>query len=90
MKLAILGRGNMGGPLAELGRKAGYDVSVVGRDGDAAAAITAADLIVLALHYDPAKALLSEKAVRAALDGKVLIDVTNPLAPESPCLPPDP
>ena len=82
MKIAILGRGNMGGPLAELSRKAGYEVSVVGQDGDAAAAIKAADLIVLALHYDPAKALLSEKAVQDALNGKVLIDVTNPLAPD--------
>ena len=82
MKVTILGRGNMGGPLADLSRKAGYDVSVVGQDGDAAAAIAASDLIVLALHYDPAKALLSEKGVQNALDGKVLIDVTNPLAPD--------
>lgn len=82
MKVAILGRGNMGGPIAELSRKAGYDVSVVGQDGDAAAAITASDLIILALHYDPAKMLLSDNAVRDALDGKVLIDVTNPLAPD--------
>jgi 8-hydroxy-5-deazaflavin:NADPH oxidoreductase len=82
MKVTILGRGNMGGPLADLSRKAGYDVSVVGQDGDAASAIQAADLIVLALHYDPAKVLLSGKSVKDALDGKVLIDVTNPLAPD--------
>lgn len=80
MKVAILGRGNMGGPIAELSRKAGYDVSIVGQDGNAEAAIKDADLIVLALHYDPAKALLSEKTVQDALEGKVLIDVTNPLA----------
>lgn len=82
MKVAILGRGNMGGPIADLSRKAGYDVSMVGQDGDAEAAIKDADLIVLALHYDPAKALLSGKNVQNALDGKVLIDVTNPLAPD--------
>ena len=82
MKVAILGRGNMGGPIAELSRKAGYDVSVVGQDGDAVSAIGASDLIVLALHYDPAKLLLSNNAVRDALEGKVLIDVTNPLAPD--------
>lgn len=82
MKVAILGRGNMGGPIAELSRKAGYDVSIVGQDGNAEAAIKDADLIVLALHYDPAKALLSEKTVQDALEGKVLIDVTNPLAPD--------
>jgi predicted dinucleotide-binding enzyme len=72
----------MGAPIAELGRRAGYDVSIVGKDGDAAPAIAAADLVVLALHYDPAKALLSVPAVRDALDGKVLVDVTNPLAPD--------
>ncbi len=82
MKVAILGRGNMGGPLAELSRNAGHDVSVVGQDGDAVAAIGAAELVVLALHYDPAKALLSDKSVQEALSGKVLIDVTNPLAPD--------
>lgn len=54
----------------------------MGQDGDAAAEIAASDLIVLALHYDPAKALLSKKGVQDALDGKVLIDVTNPLAPD--------
>jgi len=82
MKIAILGRGNMGGPIAALSRKAGYDVRVVGQDGDAEAAIKDTDLVVLALHYDPAKALLSGKAVQDALDGKVLIDLTNPLAPD--------
>jgi predicted dinucleotide-binding enzyme len=82
MKVTILGRGNMGGPLADLSRKAGYEVIAVGQDGNAAAAIATSDLIVLALHYDPAKALLSEKGVQDALDGKVLIDVTNPLAPD--------
>ncbi|MGO4854788.1 NADPH-dependent F420 reductase [Phaeovulum sp. W22_SRMD_FR3] len=82
MKVAILGCGNMGAPMAELSRKAGYDVSVVGQDGDAETAIKAADLVVLALPYDPAKALLSIRSVQDALTGKVLIDVTNPLAPD--------
>lgn len=82
MKVVILGRGNMGAPLAELSRNAGHEVIVLGRDADAAAAISAADLIVLALPYDPAKALLSETPVRDALDGKLLVDVTNPLAPD--------
>lgn len=82
MRVATLGRGNMGGPIAKLSQNAGYDVSVVGQDGDTVAAIKDADLIVLALHYDPAKGLLSDDAVQDALDGKVLIDVTNPLAPD--------
>lgn len=82
MKVAILGRGNMGAPIAELSRNAGYIVSVVGRDGNAVDAIKSADLVVLALHYDPAKSLLSDKSVQKALNGKVLIDITNPLAPD--------
>ncbi|KMK63860.1 NADPH-dependent F420 reductase [Puniceibacterium sp. IMCC21224] len=82
MKITILGRGNMGAPLAELSRKAGHEVTVVGQDGNAATAIKDADLVVLALHFEPAKALLSNTGVCDALDGKLLIDVTNPLAPD--------
>lgn len=82
MKVTVLGRGNMGAPIAELSRKAGHDVTVVGQDGNAAAAIAAADLVVLALHFGPAKQVLGNAEVQDALDGKVLIDVTNPLAPD--------
>ncbi|SEF60525.1 hypothetical protein SAMN04488045_0569 [Thalassococcus halodurans] len=82
MKVTVLGRGNMGAPIAELSRKAGHDVTVVGQDGNAVAAIADADLVVLALHFGPAKQILGNAEVQDALDGKVLIDVTNPLAPD--------
>lgn len=82
MKVTVLGRGNMGAPIAELSRKAGHEVAVVGQDGSAVAAIADADLVVLALHFGPAKQVLGNAEVQDALDGKVLIDVTNPLAPD--------
>lgn len=82
MKVTVLGRGNMGAPIAELSQKAGHDVTVVGQDGNAVAAIADADLVVLALHFGPAKQVLGNAEVQDALDGKVLIDVTNPLAPD--------
>ena len=82
MKVTVLGRGNMGAPIAELARKAGHEVTIVGRGDNAVNAIGDADLVVLALHYDPAKALLSGTDVRVSLAGKVLVDVTNPLAPD--------
>lgn len=39
MKVVILGRGNMGAPLAELVKRAGHDVTAVGKEGAIAQAI---------------------------------------------------
>lgn len=82
MKIAVLGRGNMGSPLADLARQAGHEVAELGSDSDVLAFLQDADLVILALHFDPAKELLSGKTVRNALVGKTLIDITNPLAPD--------
>ena len=93
MKTAIIGLGNMGRGLAR--RLAGHaDLIVATRDqaqadafaatldGTAAAtvdaAIAQADIVVLALPYDAARAL----AASAALSGKIVVDMSNPVAPD--------
>lgn len=92
MTTAIIGTGNMGGGLAR--RLAGKRDLILASRNDAAAkaladelgaqtasipdAIAAADVVVLALPY--ASAL--ELAGTAALDGKIVIDITNPLKPD--------
>ncbi|HEY3921342.1 MAG TPA: hypothetical protein VGL76_04430 [Gaiellaceae bacterium] len=46
MKIVNIGRGNVGGGLAELWRKAGHDVTELGRDGGDA---SSADVVLLAV-----------------------------------------
>jgi predicted dinucleotide-binding enzyme len=45
-------------------------------------AIKTADLVILAVPYGSALALAEDPAVCAALLGKTVIDITNPLAPD--------
>ncbi|MBB4237466.1 NADPH-dependent F420 reductase [Rhizobium esperanzae] len=92
MKTAIIGTGNMGAGLAR--RLAGKRDLILASRNDAAAkslaeeigassapitsAVAQADIVVLALPY--ASAL--EFAGAAELDGKIVIDITNPLKPD--------
>ena len=46
MKIVTIGRGNVGGGLAALWRKAGHEVTVLGRDGDGA---SDADVVLVAV-----------------------------------------
>ena len=97
MKIAIIGAGNVGGTLGTAFARHGHEVVFAARDpssdklreaverapGARAAAVAeaaaSADLVVLATPWPSA-----EQAVRSAGDisGKVLIDCTNPLAPD--------
>jgi len=92
MKTAIIGTGNMGAGLAR--RLAGKrDLILASRNGAAAksiaeeigsssapiaTAVAEADIVVLALPYGSAL----EFAGSEALEGKILIDITNPLKPD--------
>lgn len=79
MKIGIIGKGNVGKALgAGLGRS-GHQVRFGHRDPKetVAAAASFGDLIILAVPYPAVKSAVAE--VGAAADGKVLIDVTNPL-----------
>lgn len=89
--VSIIGTGNMGGAIAQLAAKAGAQVQVIGTDAEkanAAASTSGAtagvvgdaltgDIVVLAVPYP----VLAEIADRygSALDGKVVVDITNPL-----------
>ncbi|MFO1422623.1 MAG: NAD(P)-binding domain-containing protein [Candidatus Competibacteraceae bacterium] len=82
MKIAIIGKGNMGSGLAKLASQAGHTVLVGSRDPAQSplAAIQEAELVILAVPYAAALALAEDAAARHALAGKTVIDITNPLA----------
>jgi 8-hydroxy-5-deazaflavin:NADPH oxidoreductase len=90
--ISIIGSGNMARGIGTRMAAAGNDVQIVDRDPEKASALasnldgaTAAalgdpltgDLVVLALPYDAATSVVQEHA--GALDGKVLVDITNPV-----------
>ena len=84
MKIAVIGKGKMGSSLAELARKAGHTVTVGSRDPKqpVLAAIKGVDMVVLAVPYAEALALADNKEIAKNLAGKILVDITNPLAPD--------
>ena len=49
MKIAVVGRGNVGGGLADLWEKAGHELTRIGRDGGD---VSQADALVLAIPGD--------------------------------------
>ncbi len=73
MKVTVVGRGNVGGGLAELWRKAGHDVQELGKDGGDA---SDSDVVVVAV---PSDAIADALGKVSGLDGKVAIDATNAL-----------
>ncbi|WP_248804353.1 NADPH-dependent F420 reductase [Pseudomonas sp. MWU13-2100] len=94
--ISIIGSGGMATAIAGRIAKAGHTVEVVSRDPAkaqaladklASAAITgtygatpAGDIVILAVPYPSAVAVLADFG--KALDGKVIIDITNPVAPD--------
>lgn len=71
MKVAVVGRGNVGGGLADLWEKAGNEVMRIGRDGGD---VSEAEVVVLAM---PGPAMAGALEGVSGLDGKVAIDATN-------------
>ena len=93
--ISIIGLGNMAGALAGRALAGGNAVEIIGRDqakakelaaalGGAtvgtAGAAPAGDIVVLAVPYASAAAVVSEYG--DALHGKVIIDITNPVSPD--------
>jgi predicted dinucleotide-binding enzyme len=77
-RIAILGKGHVGGPLARGLSRAGHLVRSVGRDKEAArAAVAEAELVFVALPYAELDKALDD--LGAALAEKAIVDVTNPL-----------
>jgi 8-hydroxy-5-deazaflavin:NADPH oxidoreductase len=85
-QISIIGSGAVGLALGERFKAAGYKVVFGGRSTDApdhvsiATAIKASNMIVLAIPYEGA--LQIAMAYAKDLSGKVIVDVTNPVAPD--------
>jgi len=94
--VSIVGLGNMASALADRALAGGNAVEIIGRDpakaNELAAALDGAtvgaagtapagDIVVLAVPYASAAAVVSKYG--DALDGKVIVDITNPIAPDS-------
>jgi predicted dinucleotide-binding enzyme len=90
--ISIIGSGNMASAIGTLALKGGNAVEIVGRDAAKAAALAVAlgdgatagtwgaapagDIIILAVLFDSAVPIVSQYG--NALDGKIIVDITNP------------
>jgi predicted dinucleotide-binding enzyme len=94
--ISIIGLGNMAGALADRALAGGNTVEIIGRDpakaNEVAAALggatigaagnaPAGDIVILAVPYASAAAVVSEYG--DALNGKVIVDITNPITPDA-------
>lgn len=93
MRIAIIGVGNVGGALAKAAVAAGHEVVVHANHHESAVAAAAktgaraaasamdavqgCEIVVLAVPYRALGAVLAD--LGSSVDGKVLVDVTNPL-----------
>jgi 8-hydroxy-5-deazaflavin:NADPH oxidoreductase len=71
MKITVIGRGRVGGGLAERWRAAGHEVQELGRDGGDA---SSADVLLVAV---PPMAIAEALANVTGIEGKIAIDATN-------------
>ena len=95
MKIAFIGYGNVGAPLADHLQRLGHQVTLAASDASSEGvkkararnaslevaptnqAVTAADVVFLATPFQANEGVL--KAVGDALNGKILVDCTNPV-----------
>lgn len=80
MNIVVLGKGNMGKPIAALAQKAGHIVQSFGSEGASIESFGKADIVFIAMKYPQALEFANEPAIAQSLSGKVVIDVANPLA----------
>ncbi len=78
MKIAVVGRGNLGGGLADFWEKAGHDVTRFGKDGGD---VSDAEAVLVAV---PGGAVADALARVQGLEGKTVIDATNLVGAEPP------
>src|SRR2546423_11741662 len=81
MKITVIGRGNVGGGLAELWRAAGHEVEEIGRDGGDA---SSAEVVLVAV---PSGAIADALGKVSGIDGKPAIDATNQFQGDRPDFP---
>jgi 8-hydroxy-5-deazaflavin:NADPH oxidoreductase len=78
VKIATIGKGNVGGGLANLWEKAGHDVTRIGREGGD---VSDADAVLLAV---PASAVAEALDNVQGIEGKIVIDATNRVGVDPP------
>ncbi|MDB5724795.1 MAG: binding domain of 6-phosphogluconate dehydrogenase family protein, partial [Novosphingobium sp.] len=95
--ISIIGSGGMAAAIGGRAAKAGYTVEVSSRDPAKAqaladqleagattgtyGAVPTGDLVILAVPYSSVAAVVAEYG--DALDGKVIIDISNPISPDA-------
>ena len=95
--ISIIGSGNMASAIGALALKGGNAVEIVGRDAAKATALAAAlgdgvtagtwgaapagDIVILAVLFDSAVPVVAQYG--DALDGKIIVDITNPFNPSA-------
>jgi 8-hydroxy-5-deazaflavin:NADPH oxidoreductase len=78
MKIAVIGRGNVGGGLADLWEGAGHELERIGRDGGD---VSDADVVLVAV---PGATIAGAIDNVRGLEGKTVIDATNLVGAEPP------
>lgn len=71
MRIAVIGRGRVGGGLGDLWEKAGHEVTRIGRDGGD---VSGADAVLMAV---PGPAVPDALEAVTGIDGRTVIDATN-------------
>lgn len=80
-RIGIIGAGNVGTALTQGLSRAGFDVNAVGREPERVRQLARdADVVILAVPFGERMNALREMG--DAVDGKVLVDVTNAITPE--------
>ena len=78
MRIAVIGRGNVGGGLADRWEQAGHEVTRIGKDGGD---VSTAEAVVVAV---PGGAIADALGRVQGLEGKTAIDATNLIGAEPP------
>jgi 8-hydroxy-5-deazaflavin:NADPH oxidoreductase len=71
MKIAVVGRGNVGGGLADRWERAGHEVTRIGKDGGD---VSGADAVLIAV---PGGAVAEALESVQGIEGKTVVDATN-------------
>lgn len=80
MRIVMIGSGHVGGTLGRRWAERGHDVSFGGRDEDALRAMVRdAHVVVLGTPFEALAGLAATLA--PLMDGKILVDATNPIGP---------
>ncbi|MGA2612133.1 MAG: NAD(P)-binding domain-containing protein [Spirochaetia bacterium] len=78
-KIAIIGKGNVGKALNEGLKREGYETRMTGKGTDVRETAAWGDILILAVPFNAVDSAVAEMG--GAVDGKPIVDVTNPLGP---------